>query len=67
MQFYSTFVDMIFTDIFPSNSPDIFAHRHGCNDLLYSLLLLLFLITIELCFELKDLPCTQETEIGLKT
>lgn len=67
MQFYSTFVDMIFTDIFPSNLPDILAHCHGCNDLLYSLLLLLFLITIELCFELKDLPYTQETEIGLKT
>lgn len=39
-------------------SPDILANCHGCNDLLHSFLLLLFLITVELCLELEDLPCT---------
>lgn len=38
-------------------SPDILSNCHRGNDLLHSLLLLLFLITVKLCFELKDLPC----------
>ena len=43
-------------------SPDIFANCHRCNDLLHSLLLLLLLIAVELCLELKDLPCAHKRE-----
>lgn len=46
----------------PSSPPDIFANCHRCYDLLHSLLLLLFLITVQLCLELKDLPFEQKKE-----
>ena len=36
--------------------PDIFAHSHWCNHFLHCLLLLLLLVTVKLCLQLKDLP-----------
>lgn len=44
-------------------SPNIFANCHRCDDLLHSLLLLLFLITVQLCLELKYFPCAENTHI----
>ena len=43
-----------------SHPPHIFPHRHGGNDLLHRLLLLLFLIAVQPCLPLKDLSCEQK-------
>lgn len=46
-------------------SPNIFANRHRCNDLLHGLLLLLFLIAVQLCLELKYFPCAEKRKAHL--
>lgn len=46
-------------------SPNIFANCHRCNDLLHSLLLLLFLIAVQLCLELKYFPCAEQRKTHL--
>lgn len=37
-------------------TPDVFAHGHGRDHFLHRLLLLLLLVTVQLCLQLKDLP-----------
>lgn len=36
--------------------PDIFAYSHGSNDFFHCLFPLLFLLIVQLCLQLKDLP-----------
>lgn len=46
-------------------SPNIFANCHRRNDLLHGLLLLLFLIAVQLCLELKYFPCAEKRKTHL--
>lgn len=68
-----TFVEMCrYTQLSPNDNqsccsllPDILAHGHGCNNLLYSFFPLLFLLIIELSLQFKNLSWqkTEQTEL----